>query len=223
MNNSQTVYLSSLNPYVSGFAPFTLTINPSGITTSSKIYKIVYNFGDEKIETSTLGIDISGNNISPLSKTISNLYAVTDSFNKTFDVNIDVYTIGNLNYDRYSFELNLLSGELESLNTLTSANNSYYFKEMHLVGSRMFGVNDNIVYIFESINPNHLLPVMVNWKERPEVPFIPFVGNTYRPYKLLMPFENEIVTSAKTITNIINCSIRESYAPLDDGGIEYII
>jgi len=82
----------------------------------------------------------------------------------------------------------------EEILKIYNCNNSY-FKEVHLVGSRMFGPNNDILYYFESVNPSYILPVLVNWTQKPAPIPEPYMPVDYRPFKLLAPFENEAVTS----------------------------
>jgi hypothetical protein len=100
----------------------------------------------------------------------------------------------------------------------TAANGSG-FKELHLVGSRMFGPNDDILYFFESIEPNYILPVLVNWDNKPvPVPKITIPPN-YRPFNLLSPFENEAVTSIDDGSHVYSAPDGEGKYLPDPGNI----
>jgi hypothetical protein len=56
-------------------------------------------------------------------------------------------------------------------------------------------LNDDVLYLFESIEPNYILPVLVNWDDKPAPAPKITIPPEYRPFKLLSPFENEAVTS----------------------------
>jgi hypothetical protein len=199
MNNSKKVYLNSFSPLITGTCPYTLTLIPSGVTVNSQVYKITYDFGDGNIINDVLSPDND-----PLKNTSTNVYYLTANFDKTFNVKTYVYTLGTSFYNSYNFSLKLSVPKLEGLDTLSQSVCSNYFNELHLVGSRMFGPNNDILYIFESITPTYLIPVSVNWKSRPlQSPILVPMKEHYRPYKLLAPFESELVNSANTGTNIV--------------------
>ncbi|NBO98572.1 MAG: LamG domain-containing protein [Proteobacteria bacterium] len=201
MDHSKTVYLNTATQAITGLSPFTLTINPSSISTSSKIYKIRYDYGDGTIIDRVLTPD----NDSDFLKTLeTHVFSLTGNLQKTFNVNVHAYQFNSSLYSDYTISLNLKTPPIESTTTTLSSLSSYaYFKELHLVGTRMFGTENEVLYMFESINPNYILPVLVNWKARPIENIVRTIDNSYAPYKLLAPFENEFTTSIDTGTNIV--------------------
>lgn len=201
MDHSKTVYLTTANQAITGLSPFTLTINPSGISSSNKIYKLEYNFGDGSIIDRVLTPD----NDSDFLKTLeTHVFSLTGNLQKTFNINVHAYQFNTSLYNDYTISLNLKAPPIESTTTTLSTLSSYaYFGEMHLVGTRMFGTENEVLYMFESINPNYILPVLVNWKARPIENIVKTIDNSYAPYKLLAPFENEFTTSIDTGTNIV--------------------
>lgn len=201
MKTSETVYLSSSNNNINGFTPFTLTIVPSSVPISNKIYKIEYDFGDGTKISQLL--KPNSNQENPASVNQTHNYILTGEFIKDFTVIADVYQFNKSSYDRFSFIVSLSAPPMEELNTQYPENSSYYFREVHLIGSRMFGPENEISYMFEGIGPDCFLPVVVNWKQRPVQTIIKTIKDYYRPYKLLSPFENEMVTSINTGTNIV--------------------
>ena len=210
MKTSETVYLNSLSAVVNGFAPFTLTILPSSVPLSNKVYKIEYNFGDGTIESQLLKPDSAQEDPCLVSKT--HTYILTSSFVRNFEVTVDFYQFNKPSYDRFNFILSLSAPSLEGLNPDNLSQLSYYFKEVHLIGSRMFGPENEILYMFEGIDPDYFLPVLINWKAKPIQPIIKSIKDDYyRPYRLLSPFENERVNSINTGTEIIE-------VPAGDGG-----
>ena len=89
-------------------------------------------------------------------------------------------------------------------NQTTATSLSGYFQEMHLVGTRMFGPNNDILYMFESINPNYVIPALVNWKSRPMISNPSMIPNSsYRPYRLLQPFENANIINISNGTSLL--------------------
>lgn len=201
MDHSKTVYLNTAYQAITGLSPFTLTINPSAISTSNKVYKISYNFGDGTLIDKVINPD---NDQGFLNTTQTHVYYLTGDIQKTFNINVHAYQFNTSLYNDYTISLNLKTPSLEKKTTSLSALSSFaYFDELHLVGSRMFGTDNEVLYMFESINPNYVLPVMVNWKSRPLEAIVKTIDNSYAPYKLLAPFENEFTTSIDTGTNIV--------------------
>ena len=107
-----------------------------------------------------------------------------------FVVEIRIFQIGIKDYQRYYVNLFLnppsLDGEINN-----------YFKDLHLISTRMFDVDDKIFYNFESQSPNFILPALIRW-DKNIASFTTVEEIKERPYKLLQPFENENVTSIET-------------------------
>ncbi len=325
MDHSKTVYLTTVNQAITGLSPFTLTINPSGISASNKIYKIRYDYGDGSIIDRVINPD---NDQDFLNTEETYVYYLTGNIQKTFNIVVNAYEFNTSLYENYNITLDLkapsvenkqitypcgypyFSGfenpsnkysiitvydwdtclfsagihdtlpgapswlvdghftvqatgenvgividatggyawrlgntytisdivniagypviasdtqrhiygdsycgnptgeyikvELSGLNgNCTATSTGSYFNELHLVGTRMFGTENEVLYMFESTNPNYILPVLVNWKARPIENIVKTIDNSYAPYKLLAPFENEFVTSIDTGTNIV--------------------
>jgi hypothetical protein len=182
---------------INGLIPFDLSINLSinnlpSFFNQNKISQIDYDFGDGFTKTQKLTLD---NNILPTLQT--HQYNFSDSFKKDLVLKIKFYQFNSNNTIDYTINLSLSAPSLANLS-------DSYFDDINLVGTRMFGVDNNLVYIFETKNPNYLIPVMVNWNQRPET----IISNTIptpsltRSYKMLSPFENEKVTSANNGTPI---------------------
>jgi len=164
MAYSASVLLSSSNFIsVSGYAPFALTIDPLNVSLKNKVYSINYNFGDGTIINQNLSLDLNGD---PLYVPQTHNYYISNTLNTTLSAVVSFYQIGVTNPSVYTIALNLYAPAMESsvYNQTTAVSLSGYFQEMHLIGSRMFGPNNNILYMFESINPNYIIPVIVNWK-----------------------------------------------------------
>jgi hypothetical protein len=93
---------------------------------------------------------------------------------------VTYYGISASNTLTYTIYLNLSAPPMEN----------GYFQQVHLVGTRMFGPNNDILYMFETINPNYLAPVLVNWQStNAQTNFTNLLNNNSRPNVLLAPFE----------------------------------
>lgn len=214
--NSRTFSVNALPSVgVTSTAPFELTLNPSTLNPFSKIHKIEYDFGDGFIFEQKLTLDST-----KITKPVTHVYHLTSSFIGTFNVNVKTYLINKALPVSYGFTLRLNAPTLESISNPNTAVPAL-LDELHLIGSRMFGFNNELVYIFESINPNYTLPVSVIWNDKKdititttnkELSFFEIVekGVGNRPYKLLAPFENEVVTSIDTDSHIISVNFGDS-------------
>ena len=182
------------------FAPFTLLLNPSSIETDAKIYKIEYDFGGGNVHTQNFyyGLTSEKTYNLPFSAEPGDTrnYNVQETFyldapeRRLFVVEIRIFQIGIKDYQRYYVNLFLnppsLDGEINN-----------YFKDLHLISTRMFDVDDKIFYNFESQSPNFILPALIRW-DKNIASFTTVEEIKERPYKLLQPFENENVTSIET-------------------------
>lgn len=201
-NNSYYLSLSSFggNAHLYNcITPFSLTIDPTDSAATNLVYQIDYNFGDGN--TFTDNGYLSSNNLifSPQSHT----YNLLNSFSQSPSATVSLHQIGIADPLIYTIEVNLKSPVLEG--------NSGYFDEVHLVGTRMFGPNNDILYMFESINPNYVIPTLVNWQTKPIISIQDAVVKSYRPYRLLAPFENP---------NLVDINIATDLVPLPDVGSE---
>lgn len=203
---SSWINLSSLPPSnsisLNLAAPVAVTINPAKISVPSKVYKISYDFGDGTTFDRNLQVTSYG---SPLSTVQTHFYYLKNSLSQTLTINVNVYCIAASVPQNYTITLNLSAPPLESsiFNLTSSLSTQGFFDEFHLIGTRMFGPNNDILYTFESINSNYLIPALVNWEARPVINKTSITINNARPYRLLAPFESEINTSINTGTNIL--------------------
>ena len=205
MNTSSTVYLTSFNSSVTGISPFSLTIDPinvEDILENKKIYKIQYDFGDGYVTNQLVNFNIDDK---PSLHPKQHTFYIKNLRNTSFPVNVSVYQINKPNPTIFSLSLNLRVPDLENVYNINQTN---MFDEVHLINSRMFGPTNNILYVFQSKNPNYMLPVIVNWKSlEPEYNEVYEVVKDLLPkqraFTVLSPFENEIVTSVETGSEII--------------------
>lgn len=192
---SATVSLSSSTSItLNGVSPFKLTIDPKNIVVPNKIYRIDYDFGDGTTDSQTL---YGPENITafeandPRNFIKAHSYSLTQDYEKIINIYVKVYQFNRTSPTIFNIILNLTVPTLEGLD-------GGFFENVNLISTRMFGPNNNLIYIFESKNPYYIIPVMVNWSSRPVEPVPPFIDISYRPYKLLAPFENEESTSIGT-------------------------
>lgn len=180
------------NSVINAYAPFSLTLNPSGITTGRKIHKIVYTFGDLGTTTQTLYYTPSGDTSLPFIFEAGDprnfkkekTFYLPNVLKKDFQIKVETYRIGLVNPQTFSFTLSLSAPKMDG--TLNA-----YFSSVHLIHTRMFGPENNILYVFESKEPNYFIPIVMNWKERPYIPPPPPIDDSYRPYRILAPFEDQ--------------------------------
>lgn len=202
----------SLNPSLSAssinilnkLAPYELTINTQyAIPVNSRVYRIEYNFddGSEKFIQKLRPVFGQTDRTLPFSQQIGDPrnYPVTRKFflqkeiEKTFNIEVKIFwvqsfNINDLNYISYKINLGLSAPSLDSIST----NQNLYFEDIQLASTHMFGLDNTVLYNFESSNPDYLLPVVVKWKKtKPEIAPV-FSQNvpTFRPYKILPPYLN---------------------------------
>lgn len=168
---------------ISDYAPLLLKVDPFNIRPnleqseesgqfqlSSKVYKIVYDWGDGKIETQKIfPSEYTDNPVvvypstkekgDPRNFPKQHLYTVLNENRKSFFIKIDVYLFGELKPLSYRFEVIVEAPRLDG--TLTG-----FFKNFHLIYTKMFGVDNKILYVFEGKNPSWIFPVIADWRPR---------------------------------------------------------
>jgi hypothetical protein len=219
MNNELTVSLSdTFTQTITSLSPLLLTIDPSSMVTDNLVYKLSFDFGDGISYDQVLTIENT-----PKSFKQTHSYSLSTIAPQTYNIVIKAYEFNSSVPIEYVINLSLSNAPLET----KIDGDSSPFDKVHLVGSRMFGVNNDIIYMFESENPNYILPVMVNWSQKPAAPPAIFAPSDIRPFKLLQPFENESVASIDTVGHIINQEPPppppDYYPPLTDHGSPDII
>ncbi len=187
------------------YAPFTLILNPSALSLDSKIHRIEYYFGDgkQKIQNlyftltsaETMFMPYSAEPGDPRNFQQQNTYFLEKPESKVFVIEVRVYEFGSLDYKRYFVNLDLRPPILDG-------QSSEYFKNLHLISTKMFGPDDKIFYVFESQSPTYILPALIKWNPIEKQETINFINDIARPYKLLQPFEKENVTSIETVVPI---------------------
>jgi hypothetical protein len=185
---------------ITSYAPFNLILDPSTLEASGKIYKIEYDFGNGNVHTQnfyyantsvdTMALPHNTEPGDPRNFNIDETFYIDKPEQKYIPVEVRIYSIGLKNYERYYVNLFLNPPELDG-----ELNN--YFKDLHLISTRMFDTDDKVFYIFESQSPNYILPSLVKWDRNiAQEADIQIIQD--RSYKLLQPFEKENVSSIET-------------------------
>lgn len=206
--DSDFIVVASTQVYVfniDSLGPISLTFNPSALNLPNKISHITYTFDDgtpdvnfsffySPTSVETMNLPYSAEPGDPRNYTYTKKFYSTDYFTKTYTVNCLVYQFGVVDPIDIIYNVNIISPQMDGVP-------NGYFEEMHLISSRMFGPNDDILYTFETVNPNYVLPVLMNWNNVSITPVeqtnVSFKPN--RPYKILQPYEIE---DLKTNSNI---------------------
>jgi hypothetical protein len=181
----QTIKLidSKNKTVISNYAPLLLTVDPFNIRPlisqdeqngqfqlTSKVYKIVYDWGDGTKETQKIFPSEYSANLSfsypstketgdPRNFPKKHLYTVFNENKKLFFIKIQVYLFGETNPLTYNFELIIQPPRLDG--TLTG-----FFKNFHLIYTKMFGLDNKILYIFEGKEPSWIFPVIADWRPK---------------------------------------------------------
>jgi hypothetical protein len=173
------------------YAPVDVTFDPSYIKTDGKIYKIEYSL-DGQLITQNFFPSNSSSEVLPISSEIGDprnykqtfRYTLDDELQKTILNYIKVYEYGNKNSRQILYTINLTAPPLEGRFGL--------FDEIHLIGNKLFDFDDKVLYMFESYNPQYVLPVVVNWnKTNNSVLLERQKARRYdfKRYRVLEPFE----------------------------------
>jgi len=173
MAYTQNIILSSVSQTINILVPCSVTIDPSPIQSSNKIIRIIYDFGDGTIINQSLipsyiqstdpSLPYPNEPGDPRNFKQKHDYSLFTQYKKVITINVFVYENDIDVPVVYTIVLNLSVPSLEHIDKTSGIS---YFDEIHLVGSRMFGTTNNLIYFFESINPNYLLPVFVNWQSK---------------------------------------------------------
>jgi hypothetical protein len=167
------------------FAPLNFTINPFNarplstqgndsdggqFNFQSKIYKIVYDWGDGHIETQKIQPSSFNSSPSlsypnqkeqgdPRNFPKNHIYSLTDTARKVINANAKIYMFGVRNPLIYNFRIILSAPRLDGTKT-------GFFKNFHLIDSKIFGTDNKILYIFEGKDPSWVFPVIADWRPK---------------------------------------------------------
>lgn len=197
---TQSLYGTTIN----SFAPFTLTINPSAIDgITKKIYKIDYTF-DTSTTSQKYFYKTPENDPStvypypqevgdPRNYTKSHTFFLPNVYRKDCIVSVNIYQTGISTPTNISFYVSLSAPKLDGTENAM-------FSAVHLSYTRMFGSDNNILYVLETEKPKYFIPVILNWNLRPVEPEPLIIEQGYRPYRIYEPYENQAVS--KNFQNI---------------------
>jgi hypothetical protein len=190
---SSTILLSNSNTInVSNYAPFYLSVDPSGVTTPNLVRQIDYIWGDGTSHSQVLNPNPTSNG-DPRNYIQNKQFLSKDPVLSVYLIKVNVYTLGSSDPITFTINLNLQNPQLESNNI---------FNEFHLVKTKMFGPDNQMLYTFETQNPNNIMMSVVNWKNKSaplSLPKSPFVIEN-RPYQLTQPLGLSSTQPAKDIT-----------------------
>jgi hypothetical protein len=182
LNLTDSTRLIEINSRV----PLNLTVNPFNMKKtptsnefdfSSKISKIVYDWGDGVIETQkAIPASFSDPQTTnyPFVKekgdprnfikthiynfSSSDYYQITQTFEKLVDLNVYAYMYGVKDPITYKFRIRLSAPRLDGSKT-------GFFKNFHLIYTKMFDLDNKILYVFEGKDPSWIFPVLVDWRK----------------------------------------------------------
>ena len=210
---------------IDSYGPITLTFNPSALNLPKKINRIVYNFDDGSpsitksfyyslTSPETANYPYHTEPGDPRNYKVTKTFATNNYFQKTFTVYADVFQVGVYDPARVLYVINVKAPEMDGQN----ADSSVFLEEMHLVSTRMFGVNDDILYIFETKNPNYIVPFVLNWESKSEkvVSISNVETKPQRSYRMLQPWEIENINSNSNIKIITE--VKSKNLKNDQGG-----
>ena len=165
MINQQIIDINNTSNGVtfSNFSPFTMVLSTSGYTSLNKIWKIAYDFGNGDTQTVELkpttetstNLPIPSEPGDPRNSTVKSYYFFDDNSYKTYNLTIKFYTIGAETPETLNFSLYLRVPTIAEVLGLST--------DIKVVGSRMFGLDNQLLYFLESQNPNYLLPVLMKF------------------------------------------------------------
>lgn len=161
---------------VNSIAPVTLIIDPRLVSPTKKVYKIIYDFGDgTEPLIKKLGRDEPEVNASlpypsevldPRNFKVEHDFILKEKTEQTFIVSVKVYSvISSTITDNFTEYLINLKTSAPVLYTLDSKSDKNFFESIHLVSTRMFGPDNTILYNFETVNPQYLMPTLIKWHE----------------------------------------------------------
>jgi hypothetical protein len=188
-SSNQTVIINQYAPLNFTIDPFSIlpSIGSTEYSLTSKIYKIIYDWGDGVVESQKIfpsSFSSAAFTNYPFVKEIgdprnykkSHFYNLKEEFKKTIYSSISVYMFNVKDPIKYNFRINLSAPRLDGSKT-------GFFKNLHLIKTKMFDKDNKILYIFEGKEPSWVLPVVVDWRVKGGNLTI-IKGDDYDTYKL---------------------------------------
>lgn len=207
LNFERTINLKTdvHNSTYSDYAPLKLTVDPRSLEVANKIHRIEYIFDNLETRNQNLFFTASATNGYPFPKEVGDprhypqikTFYLPNKMTHTYGITANVYQIGLTTPTKITFKLNLSAPKMdgEILSVFTSVN---------LIYTRMFGVNNDILYVFETTEPNYYIPLIINWTSRPVIVPEIIIDKGYRPYKIFEPYENQMVSNGFEHIDFIN-------------------
>lgn len=177
---------------ITNFVPLKLYIDPSisipelpNLYFNSKISKIIYEWGDGQVDTQKFfpsDFSASDNTGSiretgdPRNYVKSHVYTLSAEFEKQLNLKVFLYQFGVKAPTIYTFKINLKAPRLDGTK-------SSFFKNMHLIYTKMFDADNKILYVFEGKEPTWAFPVVIDWREK-EGETKSVLGSDYSIYSL---------------------------------------
>lgn len=169
MSNVTTIISTSTN-YISGYAPLSLTINPSAINASDyPIIKLEYDFqdgSDSIIVKRELFVDTAvasayaypADGGDPRNIIIEHDFYPNIVDNPTiYDLKLKVTKANTFSPIEYDIVVNVFK-----INTLNSLSSLGYFEDIHLLKTRVWGESNSELFTLETINPRYLTNLIFN-------------------------------------------------------------
>ena len=211
--SEQTIILSdNISSYQVGYAPLTLTLNPSGFSTvGGPVIKIEYDF-DDSSKSITVNRLLNTTNLSGTAypndlgdprnvSVVHTLIPSTSSDPQLYNIKVKV-TRGNTftptlyTLPLYVYKVNALDGAAQG-----------YFEDIHIINSRVFGADNNKIYTFETVNPRYITFLSHSNRTIADIGNVKILHITYQTtsnnagYRLL-PLDN-IITDNDILGNYV--------------------
>lgn len=169
--NRVDILLNSSTSWVSGNAPLTVVLNPSGYDTSSgSVIKIEYDFGDQTPihtvrrkfsidtpETSAYAYPLDSGD--PRNQIIEHNYFPSLSSNPQ-DFFLKVKVTYSNSFTPVIYTVPIYVYKIDAVNGLAEG----YFEDIHLIDGRCFGMNNEKLLVFETVNPRYITFLKYNDK-----------------------------------------------------------
>jgi hypothetical protein len=204
--NGKTVKLdlNDQNIIINDTAPFTLSLNTSGVSLNKKIRKIECLWDDGTNDIFNYKVKSGIDNIlfypkdigDPRNQIITKDFYSNDYNTSTYYNIINFYVFGDSSPYSYNIVLNLSTPDFIDTS---------FFTEFHLSKTRMFGPSNDLLYTFNAYDSNsggdYTFLSLVNWTKKTNK----LTAKSFnRPYNLVLPFLQKFNnnTNIETLTAI---------------------
>lgn len=185
LSANKTIEMNSFVPFKLNIDPRDALPEPPSVFFNEKIYKIVYEWGDGQINVQKFfpsdfsAPDNTGSTMEsgdPRNHTKSHVYSLSAEFEKIINLKVYLYQFGMQYPVTYNFKIHLKAPRLDGTK-------SSFFKNMHLIYTKMFDADNKILYVFEGKEPTWAFPVVIDWREKAGEDN-PILGSDYNIYTL---------------------------------------